>query len=77
MASVQCLALEVLSCQLPGGRLGYKGKEHLTLCRFLYFFPLNISLLASVRERILGWQTSSRICIDVYVLAWGQTCNTV
>lgn len=77
MAGVQCLAPEVPSCQLLRGRKGYKGKEHLTLRQVFTLFPLNISLLASVRERIPGWQTFSHIHTNAYVHAQEQTFNMV
>lgn len=61
----------------PEAEGGYKWKEHLTLGQIFILFPLKTSLLASVRERILGQQTSSHIHMDVYVHAWKQTCNMV
>lgn len=67
----------VPSCQLPKGRRGYKGKEHLTLRQVFIPFPLNFSLLASVRERIPGWQTSSHIHTNAYVHTQEQTFNMV
>lgn len=64
-------------CQLTRGRWEYKGEEQRTLRQVFILLPLNISLLASVRDRILGWQTSSHIHTDAYVHAQEQTCNMV